>query len=131
MRVYIKNPYDYNEVSLKKIKEKNIQLTPTVSAIVQDPILNLIGKFLGIESKADWNEFYDKIFKLWEWAHKETESSNVNTLIDFLKEKINSSPQMSPRRINDLIVRMKLDQLKKPNQDFNGNRKEIYEQNNS
>ncbi len=73
----------------------------------------MVGKFLGLDTAKEWSQYYDKIFDLYTWAEEKTKSGDVNKIISFLQDKLNASPSMSDRRINDLHVFYKLD-LRKP-----------------
>lgn len=119
MKLIIGNPYDWNYI-VKKNKEKKVEITPTASQVVMDTTCNLVGKFLGIESKPDWNKYYDKVYEIVEWAKERIGSEDVNNLISILKEKLNASPSISDRRINDLYVAIKLEKGMRE-VDYNGN----------
>lgn len=134
-KVYTQNPYklyDWNYLTLEKKKQENkVKLTPTAAQLATNFNFILVAKFLGIETKADFNHFYDKVADIVRWAADRTGSNEVHILIDTMKEKLNTCPSMNDRRINDLWIATKLEKVKEEPKDFNGNRKEIYEQNNA
>lgn len=108
MKYYLQNPYDYNSVSLKIRQNKRV---PTASELVMDPGFVVIGHFLGIWTKADFSEYYDKIYEIIEWAKEKANSDNLNDITEVLKNRINSTPEMCDRRINDLYASIQLEGL--------------------
>lgn len=124
MRVYTYDPYSYNAISLKKNREDKYPVNANAGSMIADPVSNLIGKFLGINTKLEWSEQYDKVFEIVKWAREKTGKDDAPSLVEHIKKVINESPQMNNRRIDDIMVQVKLDRLKKQEEpykvDYNG-----------
>jgi hypothetical protein len=101
-KVYNKNPYDYNTISLNR----EYKITPTASQMVANPLYNAVGKSLGIDAAKEWNQYYDKIYKITEWARERTKTDEVEKIIRYLATAANKAPSMGARRIDDIYVYM-------------------------
>lgn len=124
MKIYTKNPYDYNEVSLRKMKDRH---DPSLREMLGDSDTVLLGKYLGLETKADFSKYSEKLTDILNWAKFQTDSEDFNKIIDRVKERLNACPQMSDKRINDVWISVKLD-LKREKEvpvDHNGNTKDV------
>lgn len=105
------NPYDWNSVIAKRMKQKTEDLpTPEFMKLNQDA--KMVGQFLGVDTTHDWSAFYDKIWNIYQWARVKTQSEDINKLIGFIQEKLNSTPAMNGKRINDLHIAFKLDSMR-------------------
>lgn len=98
-RVYIKNPYDYNSV----IQNRTVKITPTASQMISNPLYNSVGKALGLDTVKEWNQYYDKVFKIVEWANKNTKGDSKK-IIGFIVDKSAKVPSMGARRIDDIYI---------------------------
>lgn len=98
-RVYTENPYSYNYVSLKK----EYRITPSASQMVSNPLYNSVGKVLGLDTNKEWNQYYDKVFVVTEWAKKKV-GDDIRKIIKFISEKSKTIPSMGARRIDDIYI---------------------------
>lgn len=100
-----------------------MELTPSAAKMQMIPEYSLIAKMLGIQDKGDWNQYSEKLAYIVNWAIDRAQSSDIGLITDAIKEKLNVAPQVNEKRINDLWVACKLDDLKKKEKakDFNGN----------
>ena len=93
----VSNPYNYNTISLKKAYE------PTATQMISNPLYNTVGKMLGIDTVKEWNQFYDKVYKISEWARSKTKG-DLKQIIKFIDNKSRTIPTMSNRRIDDIYI---------------------------
>jgi hypothetical protein len=100
-KVYTKDPYAYNSVSLKKTE---VAITPTASQMATNPLYNAVGKILGIDLAREWNEYYDKVYEISEWARKKTKTDNIKNIVRFIVDYESRVPSFGSRRINDMSV---------------------------
>ena len=100
LKIYKENPYSYNAVSLKK----NSPITPTADQMATNPIYNAVGKVLGIDTTLEWNQYYDKIYQISEWAKKKVGKDDLKRILRLISTKASSVPAMSARRIDDLYI---------------------------
>jgi len=109
-RVYAKNPYDYNSVSLKKEK---VSITPsqTANQLIINPTYNAIGKFLGVDMLHEWDKYYDKVYTIVEWAKLRT-GDNIHEIMKWLDHKARTLPSVGNKTIDNLYIfaRMKLEE---------------------
>ena len=105
-----KNPYDYNEVSLKKEKVFTAP-NKTASDLIVDPVYNTIGKFLGVDTVHDWGKCYDKVYTIVEWAKLKT-GDDVNAIMKWLDNKAKTLPSVGSKTLDNLYIfaRMKLNE---------------------
>jgi len=110
VKVYTKNPYDYNEISLKKEKVP-VPLNKTASELIVDPVYNTIGKFLGVDTAHDWSKYYDKVYTIVEWA-KLKNGDNVKEIMKWLDNKAKTLPSVGSKTLDNLYIfaRMKLNE---------------------
>lgn len=105
-RVYKEDPYSYNQVSLKKVRT----ITPSAESLVAQPLYNAVGKVLGLDTAKEWNQNYDKVFEITEWAKKKTKTEDIKKVIKFISDRSRTVPVMGNRRIDDLYVHIGLTQ---------------------
>lgn len=103
-RVYTKNPYSYNEVSLKRLQK----ITPSAEALVSQPLYNAVGKILGLDTAKEWNQNYDKVFKIAEWAKEKTKTEDILKILKYISSQARSVPSMGSRRIDDIYIHIGL-----------------------
>lgn len=115
------NPYDWNTIVAKRMEKNKDTRTPSMAETMLDKEFMLVGKFLGLDGKPDFQKYQDKLREIITWGIERVQSHDTSTIIDALKEKLNASPSMNARRIDDLWVAVKLEQLKQEPKDFNGN----------
>lgn len=110
----IQNPTSYNALSLKKmLKQKQVpENLPSSTMALLNPSANIVGKWLGIDATHEWNQYYDKVWDLYQWAKVTTNSNDPEKLIGFLKEKAEKTNNMNSRKIVDLHIYYQLDSLK-------------------
>lgn len=118
MKIYTTNPYDYNSISLKGLNQKEKTLPSSIS-VITNPTTHMVGKWLGIDYASDWDIYYDKVFRIVDWAKQKTGSGETGVILKFLQEKIESIPQMNSKRINDLDIARKLDESRNTNDSTN------------
>ena len=99
-KVYTENPYSYNYVSLKKSQK----ITPTAEAMAASPLYNSVGKVLGLDTAKEWNQYYDKVYSIAEWAKKKVGNDDILKVIKFITDKSRTIPSMGARRIDDLYI---------------------------
>lgn len=112
MQLIIKdsNPFSWNSVIAARM-EKKVKLMPSAEVLLTNPTANFLGKYLGLDNAREWNQNYDKIFHILEWAKKKANGSDdPKKLIRIINEKLESCPTMSLRRIDDLLINIKLEQ---------------------
>ena len=102
-RPQIKNPYDFNTISLKK----KIEILPAASDLATIPEYNRAGQILGIDMAHDWNKYYDKVFKIVEMAKKKT-GFKGKKLMNWIYQKANHAPSINNKRIEDLYIYLNL-----------------------
>lgn len=105
--VYTEDPYSYNSVAFKR-GAKDVQLTQSAAQLVADPLYNSVGKAFGIDVAKEWNQYYDKIFTIVEWAKLRSPAEDIQGIIQSLKRLHNESPKLSPRHIDNLYLNAKL-----------------------
>ena len=104
-KVYTKDPYAYNSVSLEK-KEKAVN--PGAEALLTNPIYNTIGKFLGVDMTHDWGRYADKVYVITEWAKTKTKSDDLNRLIKWIGDRAKSVPNLGNKVIDNLYIYARL-----------------------
>lgn len=101
-KVYVQDPYAYNTISLKKVQK----LTPTASQMIANPLYNTVGKMLGLDTAKEWNQYYDKVYEITEWALKKTKDEKL--VYKFIADKARTVPSMGARRIDDIFIHAKI-----------------------
>ena len=103
VKVYTENPYSYNAVALKKEKPS---VMPTASAdqMITSPIYNTIGKFLGVDTVHDWNQYYDKVYTITEWAKLKSGHKDIGRLTQWISNKSRSVPSVGNKNIDNLYL---------------------------
>lgn len=106
-RVYTENPYSYNAVSLKK---RTVDIPPTASAeqMITNPTYHTIGKFLGVDTVHDWNQYYDKVFTITEWAKIKSGIQDTGKLMKWISDKSRSVPSMGGKNLDNLYLHARL-----------------------
>jgi hypothetical protein len=120
MKVYTYNPfnpYDYNFISLKKQREDKVVLNATQEQIIEDPTYNLIGKFLGVQTKAEWSKYYQKVQEIAEYGKEKAGVNDPSKIRDVLTELVNKSPQLNDKRIDDIYINVRLNKLNTANKE--------------
>ena len=102
-RVYTENPYAYNSISLKKEKP-NSSPSATAEEMITNPTYNTIGKFLGIDTVHDWNQYYDKVFTITEWAKQKSGQKDMGKLMKWISSKSRTVPSMGGKNIDNLYL---------------------------
>lgn len=110
-RVYTKNPFDFNSVSLKK-REENI-VSRSAEAMITDPLYNTAGKVLGVDTIHDWNRYYDKVNAIVDWAKKETNLEGEQ-LIQWIYEQSQKANRLGSNKIDDVYIYAKFYRPSKP-----------------
>ena len=98
------NPYSFNSVSLKK----NDNLSLTASETIVDPLHNIVGKSLGVDTIHDWNKYYDKVQKIVNWAKEETGYTEKNKLVNWIYEQSSKANSLGAKKIDDVYIYSKL-----------------------
>lgn len=107
VKVHTQNPYAFNTVA-KKIERPVTNTSQTATQMITNPTYNSIGKFLGVDTVHDWGRYYDKVYTITEWA-KQKVGDNQLKIAKWLTEKLNHTPSMGAKRIDDLYIAAKLD----------------------
>ena len=105
--VYTEDPFSYNFVALKQSKINELPL-PQPEQMVAMPVYNAIGKYLGIDTVHEWNQNYEKVFKITEWAKERsglTDTYEIEKWIDGVLSKI---PSLGAKKITNLYAHIKL-----------------------
>jgi hypothetical protein len=103
---YTENPYSYNSVAFKE-KESTIPSSQTADQLITNPVYNLIGKFLGVDTVNDWGRYYDKVYAITEWAKGEV-GDDVQEIMKFLDHKARTLPSVGNKTIDNLHIFAKL-----------------------
>lgn len=101
-RVYIEDPYSYNAVSLKKYPVRAVAIA-SAEQMITNPTYNTIGKFLGVDTVHDWNQYYDKVFTITEWAKKKSGGDDMNKLMKWLSNKSKTTPNIGGGKTIDSL----------------------------
>lgn len=101
------NPFAYNSV-IESQKENNISVTPTAENMIVNETYNSIGKMLGVDTKREWNLYYDKIYKIVEWVQLKTKTDKFESIVKYINDKLRTVPTMGSKRIDDLFIYTKL-----------------------
>ena len=110
-KVYTKDPYSFNEVSLKK-DETPVPPTQTASQMILNPTYNSIGKFLGVDTVHGWNKDYDKVHMITEWA-KTNVGDNKIKIMRWLSTQARRLPSLGNKNIDNLYIFARMKMLKK------------------
>lgn len=98
-KVHTENPYSYSSVSLKK---PTTGLTDSANQMIANKTYNLMGKMLGIDTKRDWNKYYDKVYRITEWAKKRSGFTEPMRLMRWIKAR--RIPSVGTRSIEDIYI---------------------------
>lgn len=107
VRVHTTNPYAFNTVAKKTIRPVT-NTSQTATQMITNPTYNSIGKFLGVDTLHDWGRYYDKVYTVTEWARQKVGDNNLK-IAKWLTQKLNNTPSMGAKRIDDLYIAAKLD----------------------
>lgn len=110
VKVFTKDPYKFNSVSLKK---SEVVATPTASQMATDPLYSAIGKVLGVDVAKEWNKYYDKVYEIANWAKRKTKTSDMTKIIKFITDQERRIPSFGARRIDDIHIYVNLSQSTK------------------
>lgn len=83
--VYTENPFSYNYVALKKSKVDEMPLPAPQTLIAMNPY-HSVAKYFGMGNVRDWENSYDKIFKITEWVKERTNRTDAPDIIEWLEE---------------------------------------------
>jgi len=109
-KVYTKDPYSFNEVSLKK-DETPVPPTQTASQMILNPTYNSIGKFLGVDTVHDWNKNYDKVYMITEWAKTKVGDNKIK-IMRWLSTQARRLPSLGNKNIDNLYIFARMKMLK-------------------
>ena len=112
MQLLKNNPYDFNSVSLKITRDNQEGYLPQADVLIVNPLYNKVGKFLGIDTVREWNDYYDKVYRITQWAKTKAKSNDVNEIINVITQKANQTPTMNQRRVTDIFIACELDSNK-------------------
>lgn len=76
--------------------------------VLANPLSNFIGKYLGVETGADWSRYYDKVDEITQWAKKRANSEDLNDIAKEVKEALNEAPETNNHRVLDVYLTIKL-----------------------
>lgn len=105
--VHTEDPYAYNSVAFKR-GVKDIQLTQSANQLIADPLYNAVGKAFGIDMAHEWNQYYDKVYAIVEWAKLRSGEKDAIGITKALKKLHNESPSLAGRHIDNLYIMAKL-----------------------
>lgn len=100
----VPSPYDYNSISLKQSEES----TKPMSEVVRDPLYNGAAKVLGITNVHDWEQDYDKVQFIVDWAKDRTKIQETDRLVSWIYDAAGKAPTVSNRRLDDLFIYAKM-----------------------
>ena len=102
-KVYTEDPYSYNYIALKKDETK---ISPTQSAeqMITDPVYNMIGKFLGVDTVHDWNRYYDKVYTITEWAKVKSGLNDREDIAHWLGDQSRILPDIGTKSLDNLYL---------------------------
>lgn len=106
-RVYTSNPFSYNFIALKESKLDSLP-TPASADVMVNPLYHAVGRSLGIDKPQDWNEYYDKVYLISEWAKERSGLTDPAEILKFIGNKSNSIPSLGAKKINDLYAHIRL-----------------------
>lgn len=101
VKVHKQNPYSHNAVALNR---SDRELTPTANNMAADPTYNMVGKSLGLDTAKEWNQYYDKVHQIVEWARRQSKTKDTSKLIKFISDLSRKVPTMGSRRIDDIYI---------------------------
>lgn len=102
IKVHKKSPYEYNSVSLEQ--RRTATASPSASDMAANLTYNLVGKSLGIDTSKEWNQYYDKIYRIVEWAKTHAKTKDTAKLIKFVADLGRRVPTMGARRVDDIYI---------------------------
>lgn len=111
-KVYTQNPFDYNVVALKKEKP-SVMPSATAEQMITSPVYNTIGKFLGIDTVHDWNQYYDKVYTITEWAKVKSGETDTGKLMQWISSRSRRVPNIGSKTIDSLYLFARLALQKK------------------
>ena len=120
LKVITGNPYDWNQIMLKRkqdkkaheIETKTIRDLPAPELAKMNRNAHMVAEYIGIDIAREWSKYYDKVWNLYQWGKVKTKSEDINKILNFLSDRLNQAPSMNGRRIDDLFVSYKLDQVR-------------------
>lgn len=105
--VYTEDPFSYNYISLTKSKLDEMP-TPAASDVIVNPLYNAVGKSLGITNPHQWNQVYDKVHLITEWAKERSGTADPAELLKWISDKGRTVPSMGNSKINDIYAHIRL-----------------------
>lgn len=100
------NPYGYNSISLKRMNK--VRVTPTAAAMIVSPLYNRVSKALGVDTVRDWDKYYDKVYRIVEWAKNKSGIQDETKLTKWIYDQVNHIPSVNGRAIDDLYIYSKM-----------------------
>lgn len=110
MKLLDHNPYDYNAIALRR-KLKSVP-NATYSQTVANPLYNTIGKYLGIFSPSDWENHYDKVVYIADYARNKVKSHDIFKVMEEVRNIANSAPDFNGKNITNIYLAVELAKLK-------------------
>ncbi len=105
-RVKRAKPYDYNSLAL----DAPVERVATADETVMDPTYNLVGKFLGVDTRSDWSKYSDKVQTIVKWAKEKSGAKDLQALVNWISGAANIAPSfgMNHKKIDQLFLYAKL-----------------------
>lgn len=103
-----KNIRNFDSLPKVKVEEKtrvlsaNIGMTLTATQMVSDSTYNKVGKMLGVDTVADWNKNYDKIYNIVQKAKESLNGGDIDEILKWIYKHVNAAPSITNRRLDDL-----------------------------
>lgn len=107
VKIHTSNPFAFNTVSKRQVRPIT-NTTQTASQMIVNPTYNSIGKFLGVDTIHDWGRYYDKVHYITEWAREKVGNDTLK-IMKYLTQKLNHTPTMGAKRIDDLHIAARLE----------------------
>lgn len=104
--------YDYNTIALDKKLDTRIA-TPSENLL--DPTINVVGKFLGVDTHHEWSKYSDKLSTIVMWAKEKAKTDDIEKILTWLDKTSNNVPSfgMSNKKIDQLYLYARLQLNKK------------------
>lgn len=108
VKVFTKDPYDYNSISLKK---EPVQRTLTAPEMIANPVYNHMAKFLGVDTKHDWESVYDKVYVITEWAKQESGIADPQELSEWVSKANRYVPTLLVGSTDAISIAKRVDEF--------------------
>jgi hypothetical protein len=101
-----KDPFSYNNISLNK---KEPLINPTLSArqLITNATYNKAAEILGVDNVREWGVYSRKVQEIVDWAKTKSKLEG-DELVNWIYNRLQKTPQITDRRINDLYIVTKL-----------------------